>query len=214
MSIDPPRRADSGHWAHGEDNGGTTTTYVPATHPEQDEHPAVDHADYSGLVPPDLTGECWRHSDQDGAIRYDDRGAVTVAALTGILAAAVATGVATFAAAFVRPQASPASAVGGVLFARIPAPLRHFMAVFFGVYSQAVLLLTAIGLVAAVSGVLARRNLNLAAVGIAAFGLLAAFITITRPQGRASDVVPSAVGAVAGIMAQVWLVRASAPDAG
>jgi len=49
--------------------------------------------------------------------------------------------------------------------------------------------------------------------GIAAFGLLAAFIVITRPESRASDVIPSAVGAVAGVMALLWLARASAPGA-
>lgn len=158
MNNEPSRELGSGHWAHGEGYEGTITTYVPTTYLEEDEHPAVDDGASPVLVPPDLTGQWWRQPDQGGAWRDDDHGGVIVAAVTGILVAAVATGVATFAAALVRPQASPAGAAGGVLFARIPASLSHLMVALFGAYAQAVLLLAAIGLVAAVFGVLAGRN--------------------------------------------------------
>ena len=213
MNNEPSRELGSGHWAHGEGYEGTITTYVPTTYLEEDEHPAVDDGASPVLVPPDLTGQWWRQPDQGGAWRDDDHGGVIVAAVTGILVAAVATGVATFAAALVRPQASPAGAAGGVLFARIPASLSHLMVALFGAYAQAVLLLAAIGLVAAVFGVLAGRNQIVGVAGLASSGLLAAFITITRPEGQASDVVPSAIGAIAGIMALLLLIRASAPGA-
>ena len=49
--------------------------------------------------------------------------------------------------------------------------------------------------------------------GLAAFGLLGAFVAITRPESRASDVIPSAIGGAAGVMALLWLARASAPAA-
>ena len=114
--------------------------------------------------------------------------------MTGLLAAAVAIGVATFAAAFVRPQASPVSAVGGVFIDRLPAALKSRLTAHFGAHGQTVLLLGAIALVAMVLGCMARRNPSIGVAGIAAFGLLGAFVAITRPESRASDVIPSAIG--------------------
>ena len=83
-----------------------------------------------------------------------------------------------------------------------------------GANDRTVLLLgmyVALGLIAMVLGCMARRSPSVGVAGIAAFGLLAAFIVITRPESRASDVIPSAVGAVAGVMALLWLARASKP---
>ena len=103
----------------------------------------------------------WRQADQDqdrdrtgrtrtgtgdGGRDPGERGPV-VGAVTGLLAAAVAIGVATFAAAFVRPQASPVSAVAGVFIDRLPAALKSAMTAHFGAHGQTVLLLGAIALV-------------------------------------------------------------------
>ena len=172
----------------------------------QDEYPALDHAS-SVLVAPDTTGEWWRQPDDDGA---GDRGLV-VGAVTGLLAAAVAIGVATLAAAFVGPQASPVTVVGGVLIGQLPASLRNHLMVHFGAHAQTLLLLGAIGLLAIVLGAAARRNTSAAVAGLAAFGLLGAFVAITRPQSRVSDVIPPLAGVLAGIVALLWLARASAP---
>jgi len=121
--------------------------------------------------------------------------------------------VATLAAAFVRPQASPVSAVSGAFIGQIPAALRNHLMAHFGAHGQTVLMLGTIGLAAIVLGCMARRNASVGVTGIAAFGLLGAFVAITRPESRASDVIPSAVGALAGIVALLWLARASAPAA-
>ncbi len=181
----------------------------PADYTEQDEYPGFDPAASSVLVAPDTIGEWRRQPDRgDGPGRDQDRGLV-VSAVTGVLAAAVAIGVATLAAAFVRPQASPVSAVGGV----IPATLRSHLMAHFGTHGQTVLLLGALGFIAIVLGCMARRNASIGVAGIAAFGLLGAFVAITRPDSRASDVIPSALGGLAGIMAMLWLARASAPVA-
>jgi hypothetical protein len=188
---------------------------APAGYQEQDEYPALEPGTSSVLVAPDTLGERWRQP-QAGTDRNLGRGLV-VGAVMGILAAAVAIGVATFAAAFVRPQASPASVVGGIFIDRIPAALKHSVMAHFGAHDRTVLLLgmyVAIGLIAMVLGCLARRNPSVGVAGIAAFGLLGAFIVVTRPESRASDVIPSAIGAVAGVMALLWLARASAPVAG
>jgi hypothetical protein len=179
----------------------------------QDEYPELDPAASSVLVAPDTMGDWWRaDASLDGDRDPGPRGLV-VAAVTGFLAAAVAIGVATFAAAFIRPQASPVSAVGGIFFDRIPAALRTAVMAHFGAHGKTVLLLGAIGLMAVVLGCLARRNPSVGVAGIAAFGVLGSFIVITRPESRASDVIPSAIGALAGIAALLWLARASAPEA-
>jgi hypothetical protein len=177
----------------------------------QQEYAALEPAGSSVLVAPDTMGEWWQQDPDDGPGRDPaDRGPV-VGAVTGLLAAAVAIGVATFAAAFVRPQASPASAVSAALVDRIPATLRSHLMAHVGPHSQAVLLLGVIGLVAMVFGCAARRNASLGVAGIAAFCLLGAFVAVTRPESRTSDVLPWAIGGLAGVLALLWLVRASAP---
>jgi hypothetical protein len=193
-------------------------SYVPASYEQsyeqsyqqQDQYPAFETDTSPALVAPDTVGEWWRRPEADAGL---GRGPA-VGALMGILAAAVAAGVATFAAAFVRPQASPASALGTIFIDRIPATLKHSVMAHFGAHDRTVLLLgmyAALGLVAMMLGCLARRNPSVGVAGIATFGLLVAFIVITRPASRASDVIPSAVGAVAGVLALLWLARASAP---
>jgi hypothetical protein len=178
----------------------------------QEEYPALEPAGSSVLVAPDTMGEWWRQADGgDGAGRDLAHRGPVVGAVMGFLAAAVAIGVATFAAAFVRPQASPVSVVSGVLLGRLPATLKAHLMAHFGAHGQTVLLLGAIGLIAIVLGLMARRNPSIGVAGIAAFGLLGAFVAITRPESRASDVIPWAIGGAAGIMALLWLAQASAP---
>jgi hypothetical protein len=180
----------------------------------QDEYAAVDPGASSVLVAPDTMGEWWRQPDQSRAGHRDHSRGPVVAAVTGLLAAAVAIGVATLAAAFVRPQASPVSVVDGVFLDRLPATLRIHLMAHFGAHGQTVLLLLGtVGFLAIVIGFMARRNPSVGVAGIAAFGLLGAFVAITRPESRASDVIPSAIGALAGIVALLWLARASAPVA-
>jgi hypothetical protein len=175
---------------------------------EPDEYPALDATASSVLVAPDTVGEWWRQPEPDEV--PGQRGPI-VGMVMGILAAAVAIGVATFAAAFVRPQSAPVSAVGGAVIDRIPAMLKSHLVAHFGAHSQTVLLLGAAGLIAIVLGLMARRNVSTGVAGIAAFGLLGAFIAVTRPASQASDVIPSAIGGLAGIMALLGLARASAP---
>ena len=180
----------------------------------QEEYPALEPAGSSVLVAPDTMGEWWRQADRGPGAGQDlaHRGPVA-GAMMGFLAATVAIGVATFAGAFVRPQASPVSAVSGVFFDRLPATLKTHLMAHFGTHGQTVLLLGAIGLIAIVLGLMARRNPSVGVAGIAAFGLLGAFVAITRPASRASDVIPWAIGGIAGILALLWLARASAPVA-
>jgi hypothetical protein len=185
-----------------------------AGYQEREKYPALEPSVSSVLVAPDMLEEWWRQPEA-GAGPDLGRGPV-VGAVTGILAVAVAIGVATFAAAFVGPQASPTAVVGNIFVDRIPAALKNSVMAHFGAHDRTVLLFgmyAAVGVIAMVLGCLARRNPSAGVAGIGAFGLLAAFIVVTRPQSRAGDVIPSAIGAVAGVMALLWLARASAPVA-
>jgi hypothetical protein len=160
------------------------------------------------LVAPDLAGDAGL-----GQGRYLGRNGLIAAAMTGILAAAVAVGVATLAAAFVGPQASPVAAIGGVLIDRIPSALRSVAVEHLGTHGKTMLLLGTIGLIAVVIGCLARRSAAIGVAGLAALGLLGAFVVITRPTSHATDVIPSIAGGIVGVIAFAWLARAAAPVA-
>ena len=148
--------------------------------------------------------------------RNKPRGGLLVGAVTGLLAAAVAIGAAMLAAAFVRPQASPVIAVGGALIDRTPSAVKNFAVEHFGENDKTMLLAgmyVAIAVLAMVIGCLARRNAAIGVGGIAAFGLLGAFVAITRPEAQPTNVVPSVIGGLAGIAAFAWLAWAASPIA-
>ena len=131
-------------------------------------------------------------------------------AVAGFLAAAVALGVANLVAAFVRPQASPIIAVGEAFIDRTPPALKNFAVQKFGENDKNMLLLgmyVTIALIAIVIGMLAWRRVSIGVAGIGLFGLFGAFVAITRPESHATDVIPSIVGGIAGIVAIIWLVR-------
>lgn len=137
---------------------------------------------------------------------------VIIGAVMGFLAAAVAIGVATLAAAFFRPQASPIIAVGEAFIDRTPAALKEFAIQKFGEHDKTALLISmyvTIGLLAMLIGVLARRWTLAGVAGIAVFGLFGAFVAYTRPASKVSDVIPALIGAVAGVAAILWLASAA-----
>ena len=166
------------------------------------------------LMAPDagVDPDRWQ-ADQDLRREASRRGLV-VGAVTGLLAAAVAIGVSTLAAGLLRPQASPMAALGSVYINRMPAALKNVAVQHFGAHGRTVLLLgmyAAIAVLAVCIGVLARRAAAPGVAGLAAFSLIAAFVTITRPGGHVSDVAPAIIGGIAGVAALQWLMRASAP---
>jgi len=166
------------------------------------------------LVAPDAGVDpySWQ-ADQDLRREARQRG-LGVGAVTGFLAAAMVIGVSTLAAGFVRPQASPMAALGSVFIDRTPATLRNVALQHFGTHGRTVLLLgmyTAIAVLAVGIGLLARRTAASGVAALAAFSMVVAFVTITRPGGRVSDVAPAIIGGIAGIAALLWLTQASAP---
>jgi len=130
--------------------------------------------------------------------------------VTGFLAAAVSIGVANLGAAFIRPQASPIIAVGGAFIDRTPPALKNFAVAKFGENDKNMLLLgmyVTIALLAVFIGMIAWRHLPVGVLGIALFGAFGAFVAYTRPESRVTDVFPSIIGGVAGIIAIAVLAR-------
>ena len=188
-------------------------------YPYREEYAEPDPATRSDplLIAPDTVVERgWRPDRAEHTGRGRDRSGPVIGAVVGFLAAAVAIGVSTFAAAFVRPQASPIIAVGGAFIDRTPSALKNFAVQHFGENDKTVLLggmYVTIALIAMVIGCLARRNVTIGVAGIAVFGLFGAFVAVTRPEARVTDVVPSVIGGLAGVAALLWLARAAAPVA-
>jgi hypothetical protein len=153
----------------------------------------------------------WPLGTQHGQRRA---GGVLIGAVAGFLAAAVALGVANLIAAFVRPQASPIIAVGGAFIDRTPSALKNFAVAKFGENDKNMLLLgmyVTIAFIAIAIGVLAWRRIWAGVAGIGLFGLFGAFVAITRPDSHVTDVIPSIVGGIAGVIAIVWLIRSGMP---
>ena len=138
-------------------------------------------------------------------------------ALAGLLAAAVALGFAELTAALVGPASSPVIAVGDTVITLTPEPVKEFAIRNFGENDKIVLVagtLVVIAVYALVIGLVALRSRRLGVLGIALFGALGAVAAITRPAGSPLDVLPSLVGAGAGILALLaLLVPLTAPSA-
>jgi DMSO/TMAO reductase YedYZ molybdopterin-dependent catalytic subunit len=133
------------------------------------------------------------------------------AALAGLIAAAVALGIAELAAALVGPASSPVIAVGDAAITLTPEPVKHFAITTFGENDKIALVvgtLIVIALYALLIGLLALRDRRLGAIGIGIFGLLGFAAAVTRPAGGLLDGLPSLLGAAAGIVALFALIAA------
>ena len=140
-----------------------------------------------------------------------------LAALAGLVAAAVALGVAELAAALVGPASSPVIAVGDAVITLTPEAVKEFAIRTFGENDKIVLVagtLVIIALYALVIGLIALRSRRAGAVGIALFGLVGAVAAITRPAGGPLDMLPSIVGAAAGDRRPDGADRAARPRPG
>jgi hypothetical protein len=189
---EPPRRTSGPFFAASDDD------YDDYAAPQDDDYRGPRHSAGRGL--------------RSGRGQRSGRG-LLAGGLVGFLAAAVAIGVANLVAAFVRPQASPIIAVGGAFIDRTPPALKNFAVEKFGENDKTMLLLgmyVTIALIAIVIGMVAWRRVAVGVAGIGLFGLFGAFVAITRPESHVTDVIPSVIGGITGIVALVWLVRAGA----
>ncbi|UOY00811.1 molybdopterin-dependent oxidoreductase [Blastococcus sp. PRF04-17] len=134
----------------------------------------------------------------------------------GLLAAAVALGLAELVAAFVGPNSSPVIAVGDAAITLTPESVKSFAIETFGENDKIALVvgtLVVIAVYAAVLGLLGLRRRRLGVAGVALFGLIGALAAITRPAGGVLDTLPSLIGAAAGIVALLALLSPLAANA-
>jgi hypothetical protein len=220
-----PRREEPG-WGGFDDTGYRPAGYQPGF----DGRPYYTGADgqpyYTGedgqayyAGEPDITAEQGTGGGQHGLTRRQlarrSGPGLIVGAVMGFLAAGTAIGVATLAAAFFRPQASPIIAVGEAFIDRTPPALKNFAVEKFGENDKTMLLLgmyVTIALLAMAIGVLARKRVMVGVIGVVVFGLFGSFVAYTRPASRPSDVVPSIIGGIAGVIALRWLAHAAEPE--
>ncbi len=135
----------------------------------------------------------------------------TAAALAGLLAGAVALGVAELTAAVTGARGAPVAAVGEAAINLTPVPVKEFAIAHFGTHDKLALvtgILVLLAGFAAVIGLLAIRWLALGLAGLGAFAAVGVAAVVSLPGTTAVDVVPTAVGAAAAVAALLLLVKA------
>ncbi|GAA4595480.1 molybdopterin-dependent oxidoreductase [Planotetraspora phitsanulokensis] len=130
--------------------------------------------------------------------------------MIGVVAGAVALGVAQLVAGLTNASASPVIAVGGALVDQTPAALKEWAIRTFGSNDKVVLItgiVVVLALIAAGLGVLSRRRIGYGMTGLLVFGLVGAGAAATRPDSGPFDILPSLIGVGAGSWALSLLFR-------
>jgi DMSO/TMAO reductase YedYZ molybdopterin-dependent catalytic subunit len=128
----------------------------------------------------------------------------------GVLSAAVAVGVGEAVAALVRPAASPVIAVGNRLILLTPENVKRSAIDSVGTNDKTFLLLgiyVLLALLGALVGQSAVRRLRNGLIGVALFAAFGSYCALTANASRATDVIPTLVGAVAAAGVLTALVR-------
>jgi DMSO/TMAO reductase YedYZ molybdopterin-dependent catalytic subunit len=135
-----------------------------------------------------------------------------IGAACGLLAAAVAMGIAQLLAGLSIPQSSPILAVGQAAISLTPGPVEKWAVSSFGADDKNVLL-TGVVIVlfafAAVIGMLAIRRLALGMTGLAIFVAIGLAAALTRNNASAGYALPTLGGAAVGVFALFRLVTAA-----
>ena len=133
-------------------------------------------------------------------------------AVCGVLAAAVAIGIAQLVAGVSIPNASPVIAVGQVAINLTPLPVKNWAISTFGSNDKNALLtgvVVVVFLYAIVVGMVAMRRLSYGFIGLAIFAVIGLAAALTRPNATAGWAFPTVVGAAAGAFALYRLVIAA-----
>ncbi|SEK88823.1 DMSO/TMAO reductase YedYZ, molybdopterin-dependent catalytic subunit [Blastococcus sp. DSM 46786] len=132
-----------------------------------------------------------------------------LAALAGLVAAAVALGVAELVAAAVGRAAAPVVAVGDAAITLTPEAVKSFAIRTFGEADKIALVvgtLVVVALYALLVGLVGLRRRRLGVAGVVLFGLVGVAAAVTRPAAGPLDGLPSLVGAAAGVAALLALL--------
>ena len=125
-------------------------------------------------------------------------------AIAGVIAAIVALAVGELVAAIIGHAASPIVVVGGTFIDNTPEWLKSFAIETFGERDKDALLLgigSTLLIAAAILGMVATRRRIIGWMGVAVLGIVGAVAALTRPIATPIDVLPSVLGAAAGIVA-------------
>jgi DMSO/TMAO reductase YedYZ molybdopterin-dependent catalytic subunit len=131
------------------------------------------------------------------------KGRTAMAALAGVLAAAVVLAVAELAGAFFTARATPVIALGSTFIDFTPSWLKDFAIATFGTNDKAALFVgmgLTITLLACVLGVVASRRWALGVLGVLFMGAVIVASVVTRAGVEPVDATPSVLGAVAGMV--------------
>ena len=147
-------------------------------------------------------------------------GPAALAALAGVVAAAVVLAVAELIGAFFTARATPLFALGSTFIDFTPPKLKDFAVTTFGTNDKAALFVgmgLTIAILACVLGVVAYRKWVLGVLGVLFMGAVIVACVVTRAGVSAVDAIPSALGTLAGLvvlrvlMAPLWRLKETKP---
>jgi DMSO/TMAO reductase YedYZ molybdopterin-dependent catalytic subunit len=131
------------------------------------------------------------------------KGPTAMAALAGVVAAAVVLAVAELAGAFFTARATPVIALGSTFIDFTPPWMKDFAITTFGTNDKAALFAgmgLTIFLLACVLGVVAYRRWALGAAGVLLMGTVIVASVVTRAGVRPVDAIPTVLGTLAGLV--------------
>ena len=121
----------------------------------------------------------------------------------GVAAASVALGVAQLLAVLFSPAADARTAVGTAVINLTPGPVKEWAILTFGTADKlflSVMVLVVIGALAAVAAIWERSRVPLGSLAILAGAAAGCAAVLARPEARPSDIIPTVVGALCGIV--------------
>ena len=147
-------------------------------------------------------------------------GPSALAALAGVVAAAVVLAVAELLGAFFTARATPLFALGSTFIDFTPPRLKDFAIATFGTNDKAALFVgmgLTIAVLACVLGIVAYRKWALGVLGVLFMGAVIVACVVTRAGVSGVDAIPSVLGTVAGLVAlrllvaPLWRLKESKP---
>jgi hypothetical protein len=137
------------------------------------------------------------------------KGPHAMAALAGVVAAAVVLAVAELAGVFFTARATPVFALGSTFIDFTPSWMKDFAIATFGTNDKAALFVgmgLTIAVLACVLGLVAYRRWALGVLGVLLMGAVIVASVVTRAGVGPADAIPSVVGTLAGLLVLRLLV--------
>jgi DMSO/TMAO reductase YedYZ molybdopterin-dependent catalytic subunit len=123
--------------------------------------------------------------------------------LSGVAAAAVALGITQLVAVAFGPAADARTAVGSAVIDLTPGPVKEWAIQTFGTADKlflSVLVLAVIATVAAITAVWETRRVPVGSIALIVAGVAGCAAVLSRPGASATDVIPTVIGTVCGVL--------------